>query len=210
MGKWHIGARSLLCACAVSWIASPELRAEDVFFDLIGPLGVINPGDQIAIVARLEGNETPNELTGYSLNVDILAEAGATGTVLSDAISSNFYDIENLITQGGGELHALSDIFDPGDGGLFVNALTADLLPVELAGDGHDAFAELIFDVSLDAEGLFTIDLGFGSVLSDANFEPIDFDVEPFTFEVVVPEPASVALLAVLGLLAVGRGRNTT
>lgn len=209
MGKLHIGARSLLCACAVSWIAGSEIRAEDVVFELIDPPGVISPGDQIAIVVRLEDNETPNELTGYSLNVDILPDAGASGTVISNPLLSNFFDIENLITQGGGALHDLSIIFDPGDGGLFVNALTADLLPVELAGPGHDVFAELIFDVSLDAEGLFTIDLGFGSVLADVNFEPIDFDVQPLTFE-VVPEPASVALLAVLGLLAVGRGRNTS
>lgn len=209
MGKLHVGTRSLLCACAVSWIASPELRAEDVFFDLIGPIGEINPGDQIAIVARLANNETPNELTGYSLNVDILPDAGASGTVVSVPLLSNFFESENLITNGNGELHELSTIFDPGDGGLFVNALTADLSPVDLASPPNNAFAELIFDVLMDAEGLFTIDLGFGSVLGDEFFEPIDFNVEPFTFEVVIPEPASVALLAVLGLLAVGRGRNT-
>ena len=206
MGKLHIVARSLLCACAVSWIASPKLCAEDVFFDLIGPIGEINPGDQIAIVARLENNdETP--LTGYSLNVDILPDAGASGTVVSDPLLSNFFLTENLITQGGGELHDLSTIFDPGDGGLFVNALTADLLPVDLAGDGHDAFAELIFDVSLDAEGFFTFDLGFGSVLADENFDSIEFSFEPLTIE-VVPEPASGAMVAVLGLLAIGRGWN--
>lgn len=209
MGKWHFGAHGLLCACAVSWIASPDVLAEGVVFELIGPPGTISPGDQIAIVVRLGDNETPNELTGYSLNVDILPDVGASGTVISNAGLSNFFESENLLTWEDGELHDLSIIFDPGDGGLFVNALTADLLPVELAGPGHDAFAELIFDVSLDAEGFFTIDLGFGSVLSDLNFEPIDFDVQPLTFE-VVPEPASVALLAVLGLVAVGRGRNTS
>ena len=93
--------------------------------------------------------------------------------------------------------------------GLFVNALTEDLLPVDLAGPGHDALAELIFDVSLDAEGFFTIDLGLGSVLADVDFGPIDFDVQPLTFE-VVPEPAGVVVLAVLGLLTIGRGRNTS
>ena len=209
MGKLHFGAHGLLCACAVLWVASPDLCAEGVVFELIDPPGVISPGDQIAFVVRLEDNGTPNELTGYSLNVDILPDAGASGTVISNPLLSNFFDIENLITQGGGVLHDLSIIFDPGDGGLFVNALTEDLLPVDLAGPGHDALAELIFDVSLDAEGLFTIDLGFGSVLADVNFEPIDFDVQPLTFE-VVPEPASVALLAVLGLVAVGRVRSTS
>ena len=207
MGKLHFFTCGLLCACAVSWLGGAELLAEEVVFELSAPPGPINPGDQISIIVRLDDNDTP--LTGYTLNVDVLPDVGASGTVVSDPLLSSFFELENLITQGGGVLHDLSLIFDPGDGGLFVNALTEDLLPVDLAGPGHDALAELIFDVSLDAEGFFTIDLGLGSVLADVDFGPIDFDVQPLTFE-VVPEPAGVVVLAVLGLLTIGRGRNTS
>ena len=196
LNTWAARACWVLAGLGLCASAAAEEVAFDPDFGF--PPAPINPGDTIYIIVRLYDNIIP--ITGYSLNVDIVTvESAFTGTVESNVSQSTFFEAENIITQGGGELHPFSEIFDPGDGGLFVNAFTKDFMPVDLAGEGHDAFARLAWDVSLDAEGEFTIEIGPGSVLVDAVGNEIPFIWNPLTFEVVFPEPSS---LTGLGLAA--------
>lgn len=106
--------------------------------------------------------------------------ADAVGTVTVDVSATNFYDgIQNIITEGGAELHPeFSVIIDPGDGGVFVNAITANNSTV-LAVDGiNDVLAEVFFDASGDACGDFVIQLGPASALADGDAFPVPFGFE--------------------------------
>lgn len=192
---------------ACLWLGQAA-RAETVLFVLNSPAPPepILSGGQVSLYVWIGDNQT--ELTGYSLNVDVTAGAGSTGMLTGNPGISDFFDDQNLIVQGGGTLHADSEIFDPGDGGLFVNALTADLMPVDLAGPGHDMLAELIFDVSEDALGTFTFNFGFGSILTDDEFGSVPTEWEPLTID-VIPEPAGFLMLAGI-LVGIGRKRLRT
>ena len=172
------------------------------------------PGDAILCLVRLSDNSTP--LVAYSLDVNIGGEPAivekVTGRVPPAADPSNFYEAENLITQGGGVLHAgLSYINDGGHGGVYATALNESFANVELAAAGHDVLAQLVIDVALDAPlGTFTLDLGVSTALvtnvggSPPQFEDVPFEFDPVTIA-IIPEPGGLGLFVVASLALLRR-----
>jgi hypothetical protein len=162
------------------------------------------------------GLEAPGAiLVGYSLDVNVLKDPDATGQIIGlagstygdDGAQSNFFLSENFIAAdpAGRELHpTLSVINDGHDGGVFIRAIERISRPVGPAAAGHDVLGELVFQVSPDALGFFTLFSGPGTGLIDTMGAMVAYDVEPVTIEVVVPEPGTVFLLAGTVLL-VGR-----
>lgn len=132
----------------------------------------------------LRCNSTP--LLGYSLDVDISPVGGAAGSVTADVALTNFYIVKNLIEANpSADLDPLfSLILDPGDGGVFVNAITADVTTPVTAAPGMDVLAEVFFDASANADGDFTIQLGPATALSDANADAVAYDFATRTIKV--------------------------
>lgn len=165
------------------------------------------PLEEVSILFMIRDNTTP--LFGYSLDIDVIPQAGAVGSVTANAPLTNFFDVQNLITGGGAIRDPLfSTILDTGDGGVFISTNTDDLSTV-LAVDGvNDVLVQAFFDVSPDAFGDFLITLGSGTALSDGLGFPVPFSFSTVAVQ-VVPEPGSAALVAI-GLFMVGclRRRN--
>lgn len=165
------------------------------------------PGSTVSVLFLLQDNTAP--LFGYSLDVDLLPETGASGQVTANIDLTNFFDTRNLITAAGATRDPMfSDILGPGDGGVFITTNTDDGSTV-LAVDGvNDVLAQVFFDVSPDAFGDFTILLGPASALSDIGGDVL-FDFSPATIT-VVPEPGTITYgILALGLLARrNRGRK--
>ena len=135
-------------------------------------------------------------LAGYSLNVDVAAEPGASGEVTANFDETNFFPDHNLILAGGSQFNdALTFIADPGDGGVFIQAFTIDFEPIDAVLGINDILAQVVFDVSPDASGLFTFSFGNGTQLSHVPGIEVTFDTIDHTVT-VVPEPTTVILLA--------------
>lgn len=147
-------------------------------------------------------SDAVESLVGYTVSVRVVPQDGATGTITRDVASSNFFEAQNLIEQGGDTLDPNLSVIGPGTGGaVFFNALTASLNPVPPAVVGvSDALAQAWFNVSEDASGDFEIVLGSSTVLLDGNSNPVPFDFETVKIT-VVPEPMTV-LLAATGFVA--------
>ena len=195
-----------LAVCLLAAIGSaPTLAADHVGFEQ--PTMEVIPGQPFSMLALMTQNTTP--LRFYSLDFEVLPQPGATGKLVGDDAASNFYLTQNLIKQGGGTLSPVSQVIQNtmdahGNRGLVVNGMTLAEDNVAPAVSGvSDVLAQLVFDVSSDASGFFTIQLDeLGSTLlhrvSDGP-PPTDQKV-PFTHSSVtieiVPEPGSLALLA--------------
>lgn len=156
------------------------------------------PGETVRVLWLVEGIETP--LFGYSLGVARLgADPDAVGNIAIDAAATNFFEPRNLITAGGGSLHPLFTVIAPdGSGGIFLSTNTADFSTVLPVAGVNDVLAELVFEVGLDALGVFEFGLGPISALSDGAGFPVGFDGGTLTI-LVVPTPWGLALLG-LGL----------
>lgn len=206
MGNWRVAQRAsrvvrrrggifVVIACAIVALSEPAAAESIVLFVDSPADGVIEQGTSFSVVAVLRDNTT--QLAGYTLNVDIAGvPAMHVGTVTASVGLTNFFLAQNLIEQDPDDsLHPVfSVITDPGDDGVFINALSNSLGVVDLAVDGvSDALAQIVFNVPLNALGKFEITLGEGSSLGDFELEPVDFTTEPLVIE-VVPEPASVVL----------------
>lgn len=156
------------------------------------------PGETVRVLWLVEDIDTP--LFGYSLGVARLgADPDAVGNIAIDAAATNFYEPRNLITAGGGGLHPLFTVIAPdGSGGIFLSTNTADFSTVLPVSGVNDVLAELVFEVGLDALGVFEFGLGPISALSDGAGFPVGFDRGTLTI-LVVPAPWGLALLG-LGL----------
>lgn len=134
--------------------------------------------ESFSVFFLIRNNTT--DLLGYSLDVDIVPPEGAVGSVTANVPTTNFYNgIQNVIAEGGAELHPdFSVILDLGDGGVFVNAITADNSTVIAIDDVNDVLTQVFFDTSADACGDFIMQLGPASALSDGDAFPIPFGFE--------------------------------
>jgi hypothetical protein len=179
-------------------VLATTVSAEQILFDQ--PLVEVLPGDEVSLLILLAENVTP--LLGYSLDVGIVPAGGATGSVVADVAATNFFDSQNLITAGGAMRDPFfSTILDAGDGGVFISTNTDDGSTVLAVPGANDVLAQVVFDVSEDALGDFSIDLGPASALSDGAGFAVPFDFLGGTIH-VVPEPAALTLL-LSGLLTV-------
>lgn len=155
-------------------------------------------GTQVVVLFSLRGNTTP--LLGYTLDVTATASAGAVGTLVPDVSTTSFFDARNVITAGGATRDPFfSAIERDGLGGISITTMTNDLSTV-LAVDGvNDVFAEIVFDVSPDAEGEFLLTLGATGAISDENGASIPFTFIPGTVRVF--DPAKVPTVSQWGII---------
>ena len=160
----------------------------------------ILPGTTFGVLFTIQDIES-TPLFGYSLDINIVPDADAVGILSANIDLTNFFDDQNLITAGGAIRDPIfSDIMGVGDGGVFITANTQDGSTVLAVLGVNDVLAQVFFDVSPDAFGDFTIELGPASAIGTA-----DFDFTPRTFT-VVPEPST--LLLCLAGVAVVRWRR--
>lgn len=209
MGSRKTFSRRMFCAAALVGAVllgeTQTTRAESIV--LFGPGSPVAAGSTVSVLAVLQDNTTP--LVSYSLDVNVLPDAGASGSVTGvGQPPSNFVEDTNLIEQDADD--SLNPLFSiiaaASDGGVFFNALSASGTPVDLAIDGvSDALGEAFFEVSADALGLFTITLGPGTEIYDGA-SPVPFETTSLTIE-VVPEP-SVAIVLSGGLLMLAARRR--
>jgi len=156
------------------------------------------PGTTFDVLFTIQDTES-TPLFGYSLNLDVVPDTDAVGILSANIDLTNFFDDRNLITAGGAVREPLfSDIMNTCDGGAFITANTTGGSTVLAVAGVNDVLAQAFFDVSPDAFGDFTIELGPASAVGAA-----DFDYTPHTFT-VVPEPSTL-LLCLAGVAVVRR-----
>lgn len=188
------------CTCYITVLVALISRAA-----IAGPASILAepataealPGDAMSILFRISQAE-PTPVFGYSLDIDVLAGPGSSGAIVVDIDFTNFFDEQNLITAGGGTRDALASEIVANTSGVFISTNTDDLSSIIPVEGVNDVLAQVYFDISTDASGVFAIELGRASVLSDANGLPIEFDFTPASIT-VVPEPSTL-FLALLGI----------
>ena len=213
MGRQTMHLNSLMkvsaVAVAVAFCLSSatSVMGEQIGFEPAG-LTVSAGTNSVSMLVYLADNTEP--LSGYSVNVDVLPGQDAVGMLLIDTPACNFYPSRNLLTVGGSGLHeALSVITDPGDGGVFFSAISADFsLAAPAVPGASDVLGEIVFDVPAGTLGTFTIDVGPGSVLAHLQPEGVPFTTSSATIT-VVPEPMTLALLGIAGFGLAGTRRRT-
>src|SRR5262249_55050439 len=151
-------------------ITCPPYRApaiaEQISFE--GLLSTAQPASSVSALVDISANVVP--LLGYSLNIHVVPDAFATGSLTVDLGLTNFYPARNLFTAARVLLDpVVSQIIDTGDGGLFINAISANLSTVVAAPNVNDVLAQVYLDVSANATGDFSLQLGPATALSDAN-----------------------------------------
>jgi hypothetical protein len=133
-------------------------------------------GRMVSALLTLHNNQTP--LFGYSLAVRAVPVGRAKGTVTVDLALSNFYPRRHLILAdpAGAPLDETFSVILPwGETGVFVNANTADGSTVQATPEVNDVLAQVFFEVSTDAAGLFELELGPATALSDGDGFAVDY-----------------------------------
>ena len=137
---------------------------------------LIGAGESTSVLLKLFNNETP--LFGYSLALRAVPLGDATGSVTVNVPSTNFFEPQHLILADpqGAPLDTFFSLIQPWlDDGVFVNANT-EVGQSVLAGIGvNDALAEVVLVASPDASGVFEMQLGPVTVLSDPNGLAVPF-----------------------------------
>lgn len=181
------------CAAIIAVVGLGPLAASGGLIDLSDANMTATPGQTVSALVLIEEDAVP--LLGYSLDINILPTIRSTGSITANIALTNFFPTRNLFLAAGKTLDAtFSVVTDPGDGGVFINAIAADLSTVLPTPGVNDVLAEVFFDISPDAAGDFVVQLGPATALADANSDPISFSFTPATIT-VVPEPATAAVL---------------
>ncbi|MFM1882686.1 MAG: hypothetical protein RJA05_1095, partial [Planctomycetota bacterium] len=118
-------------------------------------------------------------LFGYSAAVRVLPLTGATGTVTASAPLTSFFPPRNVILAA-----PSAPVLDPTfslilplpQGGVFINANTADGSTVLPVAPVNDVLGEAAFGVSSDARGIFLIQFGSSSALAAAGGQAVPFE----------------------------------
>jgi hypothetical protein len=134
------------------------------------------PGESVSVLLKLHNNVTP--LFGYSIALRAVPLGGATGTVTANVDATNFFDVQHLILADPDSAPLDPDfsvILPWNDGGVFINANTADGSTVLATPDVNDVFAEVVFDLSPDSSGSFALQLGPATALSDGDGFPVGY-----------------------------------
>jgi hypothetical protein len=152
--------------------ASARGFMEAILFET--PEITVAAGEQASLRVLFDSSEEP--IFGYSLDVDVTALSGATGTLAPLAAASNFGGANNIIVGAGAMLDPLFSVIQGApDGGLFVSANTSDGSVVESVPGVNDVFAEVVFEAPADAAGMFELSFGPGTAIADAAGQPIEF-----------------------------------
>jgi len=166
-------------------VRSSAPGAEEIVLET--PSLALHPGATSSTRVIIEQNTTP--LFGYSLDVDVIPEPGAVGTVIAHVGLTNFYLSQNLIEASGtASLDPLfSVILDPGDDGVFISANTDDGSTVTATAGVNDVLAEVYFSALPGSQGTFRIELGPASALSDGEGVPVAFGFVAGSIDVTSP-----------------------
>lgn len=147
------------------------------------------PGATVRLKVRLLNCDTP--LIGYSAALRAVPLAGATGAVTANAQTSSFFPPRNIILAAPAP-PALDPVFSVivplAQGGVFVNANTADGSAVTSVMEVNDTLAEIAFDVGATAHGVFEVQLGPASALANASGQGAPFRICLARISVAVPE----------------------
>lgn len=156
----------------------------------------LTPGDTTGVLVKILDNTVP--LFGYSLEIEVVADTSAVGTVGIDLAGTDLYPSQNLIIAGGAPLDSTFSVIEPRSDGAFVSANTDDLSTVTATEDVNDVLVRLSVYASSDVTGDFTLQLGPASVLSDGSGQPVPFTAGTYAFQVptsVEPLPRRIARL---------------
>ncbi len=170
--------------------------------------GKVVPGGSVSVVVGLTNNT--RNLVGYQLEAKLISDGLVGGSIQFDLNASNFDAGENVIAKGGGTLNPFIKYLTNSNRNIFFSAFNSDAgTPVALAKPGHDTLAEIVFNVSPDAEGTFGIQLGSLTELYDRQLDAIPITTPtPSILEwQIVPEPTCLSVL-LLGSLLVCRKRK--
>jgi len=168
---------------------------------VVSPSVTVLPGETASVLVLLRNNTTP--LSGYTVDVDVVASPNAIGTVTANVGSTNFFDRQNLISAGG----AIRDPFfsvieENGDGGVSITTVTDDFSTV-LAVDGvNDVLAQVFFYVTQDAIGDFSIQFSSSSTLIDGSGLPVSFAITPGAIRVL--DPTTIPTVSEWGMIVMG------
>ncbi len=172
--KWFVGAP--IVAVAASPAAAEVVRSDP-------PLLETSPSNLASSLIKLDENLTP--LFGYSLEFRATPRVDATGSVTAEAVITNFFDSENIITAAGAVRDPLFSVINlDADDDLFVSTNTDDGSTVLAEMSVNDVLAEIVFQASADANGVFDVTLESNSALSDGAGQPVAFSFEPFAIAV--------------------------
>ena len=195
------------CALIGCMASASGLQAMEII-DIVGPSSV-QAGQSFTTQIVLSESTTP--LVGYTLAMDIQAALGAQGTVTADLDLTNFYEPQNLIVAGGGELYSFfTAIYSYGEHGAFLTTNSDDLSSYLAVKGVNDVLAEIVWDVSPDASGTFEISLGEGTALSDEFAFPVDFfsvlfEIEIETIPIPLPAPVWLGAVGLAGVVLLRR-----
>lgn len=160
---------------------------------------VVQAGTEVSVLWMLEQSSVP--LFGYSLDLNIVPDVGEVrqGSVAVSTDLTNFFDSQNLISAGGGTRDSFFSVILPdATGGVFLSTNASDSQSAFVAELGvNDVLAEMIFDISADAQGTFVFELGNATALSDADGIAVGFSAVSLSI-VVVPAPCSLHLACLL------------
>jgi len=169
-GLFRLGENRIGGASASDGVSTAAVQGERIVVE--PQSSTVISGSSLSLLFLIRDNTTP--LAGYTLDVTVAAEPGTMGTVTANVAATNFYDVQNLITAGGVNRDPFFSVIQGSEGGgVSLSTMTGDLSTV-LAVDGvNDVLAQVVFDVSEDAHGDFTIQLTASSVLADSNFDSV-------------------------------------
>lgn len=204
--RLRAGCCAAVFLAAVCALCQPAQALSTIIIE--EPTPPVLPGDTFSFLVRISGS-TP--LVAYTVDLRVTPHPGAAGSIVGNAMLSNFYPSANLFTIGGNGIDAGYSGIDsqlPSNPGLMINALDSSIVATAVPGAGQDVLAEVVMTASLDALGDFDVWLGPGTTLvvdgNEANNEPYP----PALITIHVPEPGYLGVLAGIAITAVRRGRK--
>jgi hypothetical protein len=205
-GLFRLGMNRVSGAPAKGGVTSAASPSERIVVELQS--SIVISGSSLSVLFLIRDNTTP--LAGYTLDVTVVDAPGTVGTVMANVAGSNFYDVQNFITAGGANRDPFFSVIQASEGGgISISTMTDDLSTVVAVDGVNDVLAQVMFDVSQDAHGPFTVQLTASSALADGNFDPVPYAFTPATIRALNPALVPAASdwgLLVLGLLTVTAG----
>jgi len=190
--------RRIFGVCLVGWaaMATGVQAATTVSFDAVP---VQTQASQVMVVTVRVSSDAA--IFGYTLRIDLTAEAGATGTVNFDVANCTYGDSEGLI--GSALRDAAFSEIKLVDGDLLVSTNTSDLSAVMPVAGTNDVLASIVLTASADAAGTWT--LGFVqpvSALSGADFGELEVTWLGGTLQIAPVTPGCCGTTGAVPLLA--------
>ncbi len=184
---------ALMAICVITAMASSGVQAATVSAG--SGLLDMSPGQSRMLEITVASDTA---IFGYTLQLQITPQAGALGSLTFDATTSDWGDPGSLIPSAKRDPTFTDKKLVGTD--LFATTNTSDLSAIIPVAGTNDTLLRAALLSSADASGYWTVSFVSGvTVLSDGNFQSIPANWGTAT--VFVPEPISLAVLAVGGLM---------